>query len=105
VIDLAHERTVSIREVCRLIPGRGGRPIAFSTVWRWILQGVATPTGLVQLEAVRLGSRWITSREAIQRFSEALTPAPARPGPSHRTPRRRQRASERAARDLERAGI
>jgi hypothetical protein len=44
--------------------------------------------------------------EALQRFSERLTPRPAdAPVAAPRTPAARTRASERAARELERAGI
>jgi len=48
---------------------------------RWILNGTKRQDGqLVRLEALRMGSRWITSVEAIQRFAEALTPG-AQPAP------------------------
>ena len=73
-----------------------------------ILDGVTAPSGeKVRLEGVRLGNRWITSKEALQRFAEQLTPAigdtptPAVP----RTPTQRQRAAERAGEALDRIGI
>jgi hypothetical protein len=76
---------------------------------RWIVKGVRSPSGaLVRLEGLRLGDRWVTSREALQRFAEALTPcldAPQENPPNPRAPGRRQRASERAAAELERLGI
>jgi hypothetical protein len=74
---------------------------------RWILTGAKSPSGeLVKLEALRLGNRWITSCEALQRFAERLTPStnilpPATP----RTPTARQRDSERAAKELKALGI
>jgi hypothetical protein len=61
----------------------------------------------VRLEAVRLGNRWVTSREALQRFALALTPrldSKADP-PNVRTATNRQRASHKAATELEQYGI
>jgi hypothetical protein len=107
VIDVTTESTLSLTQAARLLPaGRGGRPASFSGVLRWVLRGVRSPAGdLVRLDAIRLGNRWITSRQAIQRFAEALTPRLGDPAPSAATPAARRRASERAARELEKVGI
>ena len=44
-----------------------------ATIHRWIMAGISGPGGRrIHLEAVRVGSRWLTSREAIQRFVEQL---------------------------------
>ncbi len=54
-------------------------------------------------QAVRLGSSWLTSQEAITRFSERLTPTdPA--APSVRLSFARNKASESAGQQLEAAG-
>jgi hypothetical protein len=107
VIDLTSESSLSLAQAARLLPpGRGGRPVTLSCLLRWVLQGVRSPSGdVVRLEAARLGGRWITSREALQRFAEALTPRLGEALPSSRTPIARRRASERAAQELEKAGI
>jgi hypothetical protein len=106
MIDLATEHTFPATEAPRHLPRRAGKPIHFSTIWRWILKGVKTPTGVVRLEAVRVGSRWVTSQEAIARFCERLTPRlDSDPSPTPRSPAARTRASERAAAELERLGI
>jgi hypothetical protein len=48
----------------------------------------------------------MTSREAIQRFANALTPSlDAIPPVTPRTPTRRQKAADQAARELEAIGI
>jgi hypothetical protein len=106
-IDLTTEATVSLSQAARLLPpGRGERPVTLSCLLRWILRGARSPSGeRVRLEAVRLGGRWLTSREALQRFAEALTPRLADTQPPPRAPAARQRASERAARQLEKLGI
>jgi hypothetical protein len=108
MIDLSTETTLSLKQAAHISPtGRKGRPTHLSTVWRWILTGAKAPDGtLVRLEAVRLGGRWVTSREALQRFAERLTPrldTPAPPQP--RTVRARERASRRAEKELEKIGI
>ena len=109
MIDLTTETTLSLSQAARLLPpGRGDRPVTLSCVLRWVLRGARSPSGeLVRLEAVRLGGRWLTSREALQRFSEALTPdlTGGQTAPTPRSRGRRQRASERAGRELERLGL
>ena len=110
LIDLLAETTIRLHEVPALLPrGRNGARAHLSTILRWIQKGAKSPTGeVVRLEAVRLGSKWITSREALARFTQRLTPslsttAPAQAAP--RSPSARSRASERAAQRLEAAGI
>jgi hypothetical protein len=109
VIDLTTEALISLPEAARLMPpGRRNRPVNLSTILRWVLDGVRLPSGgTVRLQAVRMGGRWLTSKEALQRFADAQTPRldgrPEETAP--RPPAARQRASERAARGLEEAGI
>jgi hypothetical protein len=55
---------------------------------------------------VRLGGRWVTSAEALARFAAALTPRlDDDPAPAPRSAQQRRQASERAERELEKAGI
>jgi hypothetical protein len=106
MIDLKTEQLLSLCEAARrLPPGRRGRPVHFSCVLRWIMDGVRTPHGKVQLEAIRMGGRWITSVEALERFAAAQTPDLTERPQLPRTPAARRRASERAAAELERFGI
>jgi hypothetical protein len=89
-------------------PAPRGKRTHISTILRWIMHGAKAPDGTrVRLEAVRLGGRWLTSREALQRFVQALTPRVdgADPEPEVRTPARRQKASEHATKEVERYGI
>jgi hypothetical protein len=106
-IDLKTETTISLVQAARMQPpGRRGRPVTLSCVLRWILKGCRGPDGeMVRLEGVRIGGRWITSIEALERFAARLTPNLVNPPATPRSPSRRQRASERAAAALERIGI
>jgi hypothetical protein len=109
VIDLSTEHPLSLLDACRIVPpGRGGCKCHISTLVRWITRGCRAPSGeLVRLRAARLGSRWITSHEAIAEYMAALTPtvgSPVQPQPP-RTPGRRQRAAQRAADQLSAIGI
>jgi hypothetical protein len=90
----------------RFPPARMGRPVSPSCVWRWIHDGITLPNGtVVHLEGARLAGRWLTSEPAIERFLAGQTPD-ADPAPSTiRTPTQRRKASERAARELDRIGI
>jgi hypothetical protein len=110
VIDLASETTFPLTKACGLVePARAGAKTHISTLVRWITVGARGPGGQrIRLEAVRLGGRWLTSREALQRFADRLTPQldqGTTSAPTPRTPTARQRAAERAAKELERCGI
>lgn len=94
------EQLLTVREAARLFPGRRGNPINISTIWRWMLDHRRG----VQLESIIVGGVRYTSRSAIQRYIERLNPEQAA-APSIRTATQRSRASARAARALERAGI
>jgi hypothetical protein len=109
MFDLTTETPLPLNEAVKFIPpARNGKATHFGTVLRWILSGCKDPDGrTVRLEALRLGGRWMTSREAIQRFAEALTPqlesAPTLVKPRPAT--KRQRESERAAAALNGMGV
>jgi hypothetical protein len=115
VIDLANETPIPLSKIPKRFPhlGRdgeeGGMRLCFSTVWRWVRKGVKGPGGQrVKLEALRLGGQLVTTEQALQRFAENLT-LHAEVGPAQaatsRSQDKRRRASERAARELEEAGI
>ena len=64
------ETRLFVTEVPRHLPlGRNGRPVHPLTVLRWIRQGVRG----VRLEALKLGGRWVTSKEALARFMARLS--------------------------------
>ena len=116
MIDVTTESLVGLDQARKTLPGRRGRPVDLSTVMRWITKGVLSPNpqtdgqeGRVRLEAVRIGGRWCTSRQALQRFIERLTPAEVAGGGDRgdlpRTDARREQASKRAGRSLSESGI
>lgn len=93
MIDVAAESLIPLRDVPRCLPPRpNGKRVHISAVYRWTLRGIK---GVV-LETIRVGGTRYTSREAIQRFSEQLTGAPAvLPSPA-KAGRVRQRQIEQA---------
>jgi hypothetical protein len=108
VIDLSTETPLSLAAAAaQTPPGRNGKRCHLSTILRWILRGAKAPDGtLVKLEALRLGGRWLTSREALQRFAENLTQrVPDEPRQLPCGPAGRRRASEAAAAELKRLGL
>lgn len=110
LIEIAEGRGEPLSRAARRFPSyRQGRPVTLSCLVRWIQNGVRGPGGdRVHLEAARLAGRWITTPQAITRFLAAQSPELGNASPEHSTPRSpsaRQRASERAARELERVGI
>ena len=110
MIDLSVEQPIPLAKACQFVPpARQGRRTHLSTLLRWIQKGAKAPDGTtLRLEAVRIGGRWMTSRAALQRFAEALTPnlgavdsAPV----LVRTEAKRRKASEKAAVELAKVGI
>jgi hypothetical protein len=102
---------LSLSAAGRLFPGhRGGKSVDPSTVFRWVTKGTRAADGqAVKLEAVRVGTRWLTSRAAVTRFVTALTaasgPTPAATtAPTSRTPAARRRAVENAVATLKAMG-
>lgn len=60
----------------RFVPRRdNGKPIAPSTMWRWITRGIGSGTDNVRLEVVYVGATPKTSHEALLRFFAAVTKA------------------------------
>jgi hypothetical protein len=106
MIDLRGESIISLAQGARTLPpGRRGRPVTLSCLLRWVLKGVQTPTGRVYLEAIRLGGRWLTSCEALQRFAERQTPEPQEATLLPRSASARRKASSRAEAELDRLGL
>ncbi len=99
MIDLEREHIMTLAQAAKRIPTGHERSIHISTLHRWRTRGLRG----VRLEAIRLGGRVYTSREALARFAERLS----RSGhePSIRTVGQRRRADERAARELDKVGI
>lgn len=97
MIDLANETSIAVGDTPAVCPGKPHK----STVWRWVLKGVRG----IRLETIVVGGKRYTTIEAIERFIAATTAkANGEPTPL-RTPRQRQRAIERAERELSDAGI
>lgn len=97
---LAGEPLITLAEAASRFPGaRRAVRLHPATLTRWILKGSRALDGRrVTLEAVRLGSRWLTSEAALARFAGALG---ARPDDTPiRSPGARSRASDAAARRL-----
>jgi hypothetical protein len=107
MIDLKTESTLSLAQAARIVPPtRLDKPVHVSTIVRWILHGVRG----VRLEAVRIGGRWITSHEALERFTAALTAnhtssSPQPSNPPRPTSAARQRKQERVDRELSALGV
>ena len=84
MIDLASETLLTIEKDAERLH------VSKATLNRWITYG----TKGIRLEAAKLGGRWRTSEEAIQRFSDCLTPrhepATASPTPIPRSKQRQR---------------
>ena len=98
-VDVLGEETLTLAEAARALPRlRKGKKVHVSTLYRWISRGLNG----VRLEAGKLGRTVVTSREALQRFSERLSAAD---GLAEAAPVRLSRQAERAERELDRRGL
>ena len=100
MIDLYSETVLSLRDAAKSLPGRNGRKIHISTLYRWANRGVKG----IRLETVRVGGTLCTSQEALQRFCDGLSGSDI-PVPKPRESLARRRAIERAEQQLREAGI
>jgi hypothetical protein len=67
-IDLGGDCVMPLKAVCRLIPGRTGKGLALTTVFRWALRGCKG----TRLETWLIGGQRFTSRAAVDRFIAAI---------------------------------
>jgi hypothetical protein len=72
---LMAEVLVPVNSLPAILPAApSGKPLCRSAVWRWVSNGLPGPDEKrVRLEAVRLGRRWMTSRQALARFMAATS--------------------------------
>jgi len=75
MIDVEHEKLMSLPDVAAMLPGRRRRKLALSTVWRWIKRGRKG----VRLESIVIGARRYTSREAVLRWLAQLNEVESSP--------------------------
>jgi hypothetical protein len=108
--QILDEHKIDLHQTTRLL-GTNGKPTHISTALRAITKGIKASSGnRVFLEALRIGGRWVTSREAVERFTARLTVAALREAPKAATPairttRQRQRELARVRRELAEAGL
>jgi hypothetical protein len=94
MIDLRNEQLVAPKAAAKLMPGRNGRPMAVTTIYRHMFKGSKGH----HLEHVRVGGLVYTSVEAIERFVAALTALDAaRMGPAPAPTGAASAAADRAA--------
>jgi hypothetical protein len=101
------DRLLSCTEAVKLLPpGRKSATVSPATITRWILRGCRAADGRrVKLRAVRIGFRWAVRRTWLDEFFEALAAGKAESALLPRSPAKRQRAVNRANRELAAAGI
>src|SRR5262245_812962 len=99
------DRWLPLYEAATLVPGRGRSRVHASTLARWIARGVKTPDGRrVRLRAVRIASRWVTTRAWLEEFAAAQTPTFSDTEEAAPTESRRDRAASAAGKLLAQLG-
>lgn len=100
MIDVRTEELISLSEAGRRLK-INGQAVSPVTVYRWATQGRGPCK--VRLETLRVGAKVCTSAEALQRFLDALNPAPI--VPPKRTPAERRKSHARAEKELAAMGV
>jgi hypothetical protein len=104
VIDSQSEELLTLAQAAKLLPRRrAGKKTSVTTLYRWTNKGCRG----VRLEYLQCGASRCTSREALDRFFQALTvasqtDATAEPVP---TMKARRKAYEAAERELTLLGV
>lgn len=99
---ILNENLLSFAGAARhLPPNAAGCRVHISTLVRWRIRGVRG----VRLEAIRIGGRWHTSREALARFAVAVTAAVEKAAEPNAVPDPRPAHLDLVTAELERAGI
>lgn len=99
MIDLIDETVMPLADAAAKLPVcRNGKPPHYCTVSRWATRGI----GRVKLETIVVGATTCTSLEALQRFCERRTNLNS---PVSQTTRSRQKAIDRAEKELAAEGI
>lgn len=105
MIDISKEKLLSFTEAASLIPkSPAGKKCNLVTIYRWSNQGLRG----IRLEFICVGGGRCTSREALQRFFDALTAkANGQPAPelAPRYTAQRRREIKAAEQRLEKAGV
>lgn len=69
-LNLLTEEVITLSEARNFLPEiQGCKRPCVSTIWRWTLRGI----GGVKLETVKIGSRIVTSKQAVTRFISATS--------------------------------
>lgn len=111
-INIKQEQLATLSESAKMLPRVGGKRIHASTLWRWCKKGLRG----TKLEYLRVGSKIVTTSEALHRFFTTLakldenhpqspTYKPVRMRNRPRSDASRQRALDDANAILVRAGI
>jgi hypothetical protein len=101
-IDPNTETIIALSQVGKNLPRRrGGKRPHVSCIYRWTTAGCR---GVV-LESIQIGGTRCTSREALGRFFRRLTHGDTPDTPKVRSIAQRERATARAMRELEQAGV
>ncbi len=76
MININNETLLSLADAAAAVPRRrAGRKCHIATVYRWAQRGVRG----IRLETIQVGGTRCTSKQAMQRFFEALTVQSAAP--------------------------
>lgn len=101
MINPLEEDIVTLGPAARLFPPiRGNRPVAPNTLLRWHVRGIRG----VHLEMIYVGGYRVTSKQAIQRFIQALNSNQAE-ATKHKQPESRRQAVEQAEAELKALGL
>lgn len=94
-IDPEIEHLLAPSAARHVVPGRRGRGVALSTIWRWMLIGARGR----KLDSIIIGGSRYTSVEAIRRFIVGVEPTAA-PSKGAQSVERRHLSSQLDARRL-----
>jgi hypothetical protein len=96
---------ISLARAARMIPGRGGRGVHASTVFRWAQRGLKVGDQRVRLETVKVGGIRATTRDALERFIARLNASPGASSNAESEQKQDNRCAKAAEKYLDEIGI
>lgn len=99
---LLEQDGLTLTQAAKLIKGRTGKGVDVNTIWRWCMKGLRNG---IRLKSVLVGGQRYTTRQWLQEFitlRTATAEPPTSSPPAYRTPNEREKAAQRATKELNR---
>jgi hypothetical protein len=99
-IDVLQDKLMPLQDLRERFPMPSGKPRTLRSILQWVTQGLRCSHrgDFVKLEAKRVGSTWMTTEDAVHKFTEETTRRSLAAAGGDKRPVRRETAANKRAR-------